>query len=69
VQEALFLGALGYVAKTNAGIELLAAVDAVCQGGRFVSASLAGYAPADLAHRQTSKLYHPDEVLAQRPQT
>jgi DNA-binding NarL/FixJ family response regulator len=34
VQEAFRLGALGYVAKTQAGIELLAAVEAVCQGRR-----------------------------------
>lgn len=41
VQEALAFGALGYVAKTNAGIELLPAVEAVCEGRRFVSAGLA----------------------------
>lgn len=40
VQEAFCLGALGYVTKTHAGVELLAAVDAVCQGRRFVSAGL-----------------------------
>jgi len=39
VQEALDLGALGYVAKTHAGIDLLAALEAVCQGRRFVAAS------------------------------
>src|SRR4051812_4244351 len=42
VQEALRLGALGYVVKTQAGLDLLAAVEAICQGGRFVSAGLAG---------------------------
>ena len=42
VQEALSLGASGYVAKIQAGFELLAAVEAICQGGRFVSAGLAG---------------------------
>lgn len=36
VQEAFRLGALGYVAKMHAGIELLAAVEAACQGTRFV---------------------------------
>jgi len=51
VQEALGLGALGYVVKTNAGIELLAAVEAVSQGRQFVSAGLAGYVPAQLAER------------------
>src|SRR5204863_4099244 len=41
-QEALAAGALGYVVKIHAGTELLAAVEAVCQGRRFVSAALAG---------------------------
>jgi DNA-binding NarL/FixJ family response regulator len=36
VQKAFSLGALGYLAKTHAGIELLSAVQAVCQGKRFV---------------------------------
>jgi len=39
VQEALDLGALGYVAKTHAGVDLLAALEAVCQGRRFVAVS------------------------------
>jgi two-component system response regulator NreC len=37
VQEALSLGAWGYVIKTSAGTDLLAAVDAVMLGKRFVS--------------------------------
>jgi DNA-binding NarL/FixJ family response regulator len=61
VQEALRLGAFGYIAKTNAGIELLAAVDAVCQGRRFVGAGLAGHLPAD---RQAPNRLHPDQILA-----
>ena len=65
VQEALRLGALGYIAKTNAGIELLAAVDAVCQGRRFVGAGLAGHVPAD---RQAPKRLHPAEVLGSPPE-
>jgi DNA-binding NarL/FixJ family response regulator len=35
VQEAFRVGAMGYVVKTHAGSELLAAVDAVCQGRQF----------------------------------
>ena len=35
VQEALSLGALGYLVKTRAGVDLIAAVDAVRQGLRF----------------------------------
>ena len=64
-QEALRLGALGYIAKTNAGIELLAAVDAVCQGRRFVGAGLAGHVPAD---RQAPNRLHPDQILAPQPE-
>jgi DNA-binding NarL/FixJ family response regulator len=37
VQEAFRVGALGYVLKAQAGTELLAAVDAVRQGRKFVS--------------------------------
>jgi DNA-binding NarL/FixJ family response regulator len=51
VQEALTIGALGYVAKTSAGIELLAAVKAVCQGRRFISAGLAGHVPTETPGR------------------
>ncbi len=40
VQEALALGALGYVVKAYAGRELLPAVEAVCQGRQFVSKGL-----------------------------
>jgi len=41
VQEALSLGAAGYVLKVRAGSDLLAAVDAVLQGKQFVSSGLA----------------------------
>jgi DNA-binding NarL/FixJ family response regulator len=37
VQEALSLGALGYVVKTRAGTDLLAAVEAVLTGEQYVS--------------------------------
>jgi DNA-binding NarL/FixJ family response regulator len=67
VQEALALGAMGYVAKTNAGIELLAAVKAVSQGRRFVGTGLAGHDPAELADRQVRKRLHSDEVVALPP--
>jgi DNA-binding NarL/FixJ family response regulator len=59
VQEALTIGALGYVAKTSAGIELLAAVKAVCQGKQFVSAGLAGHVPAETP-RQARRAPMPD---------
>jgi DNA-binding NarL/FixJ family response regulator len=37
IQEALRLGARGYVVKTRAGSELLAAVEAVLDGKQYVS--------------------------------
>ncbi|HEV7550357.1 MAG TPA: response regulator transcription factor, partial [Candidatus Angelobacter sp.] len=43
VEEALRTGAVGYVAKSDAARELLAAVEAVLQGEQFVSSSLSGY--------------------------
>jgi DNA-binding NarL/FixJ family response regulator len=43
VQAALSTGARGYVHKTDAQSELLAAVDAVLRGKQYVSSSLRGY--------------------------
>ena len=63
VQEALRIGALGYVVKVNAASDLLPAVEAVCQGKRFVSAGLAGHLPAELVDRQVSKRVQQHEVL------
>ena len=68
VQEALGTGAQGYVVKSDAGSELLPAVEAVCQGRRFVGAGLAGHVPAQFADRLAPQRFHPDEVLAHRPQ-
>lgn len=52
VQEALRAGGLGYVVKAHAGSELLAAVEAVCQGRRFVSAGLASHMVTDTPEPQ-----------------
>lgn len=49
VQEALNLGALGYVAKAQAGSELLPAVDAVLRGMQFVSRRLSSHNFANAA--------------------
>ena len=49
VQEALNLGALGYVVKTHAGSALLAAVNAVLLGGPFISQGVSGYKYGDAA--------------------
>jgi len=40
LQEAFSLGARGYVVKTMAAVDLLAALDAVVEGRRFVSVGL-----------------------------
>jgi DNA-binding NarL/FixJ family response regulator len=50
-QEILSLGALGYVVKSHAGSELLAAVEAVCQGRQFLSKGISGYNSARAADR------------------
>ena len=42
VEEALSLGALGYVVKAHAGTELSAAVEAVSRGRQFVGRGLSG---------------------------
>jgi DNA-binding NarL/FixJ family response regulator len=57
------LGALGYVIKTHAGIELLAALDAVHQGVPFVSRGLSGHV-SELSYTQAPNRLHADEVLA-----
>ena len=43
VQEALSLGAAGYIAKVDAGSDLLAAVAAVRQGRQFISSRLSDH--------------------------
>ena len=71
VREALSVGALGYVVKAHAGSELLVAVDAVRQGKRFTSSSLAGVAFTDDAEAPTCgslKDEEPPVSLAQRRQ-
>jgi DNA-binding NarL/FixJ family response regulator len=52
VEEALRLGARGYLHKSNAGGELLLAVETVLQGKQFVSSSLKR---SESAHRLPSK--------------
>ena len=63
-KEALAAGARGYVVKIHAGAELLAAVEAVCQGRRFISAALAGHAPAEGRRQGSSEESSSDEALA-----
>lgn len=60
-EEALRLGALGYVVKSQAGRELIAAVDAVLRGQKFVSGGLefAENAPAQCHEVQ----FYSDEAV------
>jgi DNA-binding NarL/FixJ family response regulator len=58
VQEALRLGALGYVLKPHAGSELLAAVGAVCEGRRFASAGFADHLFTNATDTQAPDLCH-----------
>jgi DNA-binding NarL/FixJ family response regulator len=62
VQAALSVGALGYVAKPNAGIDLIAAVEAICQGRRFVSTGSEGHVPAELTDRRAFNRFQSDEA-------
>jgi DNA-binding NarL/FixJ family response regulator len=51
-QAAFSLGAMGYVVKAHAGSELSAAVEAVCQGRKFVSKGLSGLDRTDATDSQ-----------------
>ena len=67
VRAAVGTGALGYVLKTDAGRELLPAVDAVLRGKQFVSSSLKGYEFTDTSverapHRHEVLFYSDDTV-------
>jgi DNA-binding NarL/FixJ family response regulator len=63
VQEAFSLGAQGYVMKTRAGSELLAAVEAARQGRQFISSGLSGLTFTDNADAQgPDRLYHEEAV-------
>lgn len=70
VQEALNTGATGYVAKLDAANELMAAVEAVFQGKRFVSSRLKGgiASEAKSAHASNKPVDEPLECrLDQSP--
>ena len=67
VQEVLNLGARGYVVKTQAGSELLAAVEAVLHDQKFVSKGLARQKFANAADTHAPDWPYPDEVLASHP--
>jgi DNA-binding NarL/FixJ family response regulator len=71
VRAAVGMGALGYVLKTDAGRELLPAVDAVLGGKQFFSSSVKGHQLTDTsaekaAHRHEVLFYSDDTVLLDR---
>jgi DNA-binding NarL/FixJ family response regulator len=68
VRAALGTGAFGYVCKTDAGRELLPAVDAVLGGKQFFSSSVKGHQFADTSaekatHRHEVQFYSDDALL------
>jgi len=65
VEEALSLGAQGYVLKVRAQSDLLPAIDAVVSGKRFVSSCLEFKEPldAEVLHRHEIVFCSNDEVL------
>jgi DNA-binding NarL/FixJ family response regulator len=67
VQAALGTGALGYVLKTDAGRELLPAVDAVLGGKQFFSSSVKGHqftdTSAEKAARRHEVQFYSDDAL------
>ena len=56
VQEALSLGAQGYVVKAHAGSELVPAMEAVLQGHQFVSGGLSVHSFTDVGARDPNQL-------------
>jgi len=64
VQEAFRVGALGYVVKTQAGADLLPAIESVCQSRRFVSEGLAELLPPELAGKQPPRRLSQTEASA-----
>ncbi len=53
-QEALNLGAMGYVVKAHARRELVDAVETVCQGRLFLSKGLSAHNPTDVSGAHAS---------------
>ena len=66
-EEALRVGAGGYVVKSDAAGELLPAVEAVLRGKRYVSASLAGHDLNDHKDERAADRPHREKVFARLP--
>jgi DNA-binding NarL/FixJ family response regulator len=68
VQEALALGALGFVVKAHAGSELLPALAAVLEGKQFLSRSLAIHSVAGHADAKRAGQAHPNDLRSHAPE-
>jgi len=66
VQEALALGALGYIVKADAGKELLTAVNVVLRGDRFVGNRFAGCDLVGTSDRPDPESVRRNDSLARR---
>lgn len=67
VQEALNIGASGYVVKADAARELIAAVTAVLHGEQFVGSRFAGHDFSGTSYLRTPDLFSQDEHPASGP--
>ena len=67
VQEALNIGASGYVVKADAGRELIAAVTAVLRGDQFVGSRFAGHDFSGTSKLRTTDAFSPNEYPASEP--
>jgi DNA-binding NarL/FixJ family response regulator/uncharacterized protein YheU (UPF0270 family) len=67
VQEALNIGALGYVVKTDAGRELIAAITSVLRGEKFVGSRFAGHNFTGASNLRTTDTLAHNESRESRP--
>lgn len=67
VQEALNIGASGYVVKADAGRELIAAVTAVLRGEQFVGSRFAGHDFSGTSNLRTTDAFSHNEYPASGP--
>lgn len=67
VQEALNIGASGYVVKADAGGELIAAVTTVLRGEQFIGSRFAGHDFSGTWNLQSTDAFSHDEYPASEP--
>jgi DNA-binding NarL/FixJ family response regulator len=66
-EEGLRIGAIGYVVKSDAGAELLPALEAALEGRRFLSASLAGRNAVDSSNESNPENFYLQQTAASTP--